>query len=87
MKGNVLDGLVDAKRLALFLVFLKHPEQIFNLTTLAKETKIPIATVMRLMHDFVAYDLVEQLVVGKTKLYKFVHNKKTAKLHALLKNG
>jgi len=56
------------------------------LTEISNESKVPIATVMRLMRGFVENDLAEQVKVGKIKLYKFAKNKKTDRLVGLI-NG
>jgi len=86
MKRGLLEGLVDTKRLSLFVVLSKNPEKIFSLTEISNESKVPIATVMRLMRGFVENDLAEQVKVGKIKLYKFAKNKKTDRLVGLI-NG
>lgn len=87
MSAELLKGLVDAKKLAIFLAFSKDTKKIFSLTELSKQAKVPVPTVMRVVNDLVALKIVEKIVVGKIKLYKLAQNKKTEQLRNLLKNG
>ena len=75
--NSILEGLVETKRLKLFLTLSKNPEKIYSLTELSKQTKLSITTILRLTQIFTKNHILEQIIVGKIKLYKLAQNKKT----------
>jgi hypothetical protein len=84
MNLKLLKGLVDMRRISLYLFFLKDQEKVFSLTELSEKAKIPVASTMRIMRDILENSLVEVVMVGKIKLYKCANNQKVMELQKVL---
>ncbi len=83
---NLLEGIIDRKKMAVLALFLKEEETLFTLTLASKKAKVPVATVMRLVNEFSKQGIIETVAVGKIRLYRLSHNKKTQELSKLFKN-
>lgn len=51
-------------------VFIKNPTQLYHLKKLSQESKVPLATVFRLVSNLSKSGYIEIVLVGKMKLYK-----------------
>lgn len=83
---SVFEELVDIKLLKIIKLLLKYKEQQFHLHKISQETKVPVATVFRIIRKLVKLNLVEQITIGKIKIYKIAHNQKIKELYLSLKN-
>ncbi len=89
MKINVklLEELFDKKLLSIIKFFLLHKKKEFFLQEIAKETKVPLATVFRNMNKLLALQLVEEVKIKKFKLYRCAENDNIVFLESFLKEG
>lgn len=81
---SVLLKLIDEKTLRIFRVLIKNKGQYFHLNKLSSEAKVPISTTMRIVKDLVDKKLVEQMIVGKLKIYK-INEKETEEVENIFR--
>lgn len=67
---EVLDALFDKKLLTLLRFFLDNPEKQYYLRELAKLTKIPPATIFRLLKRLKNAGVIEEIKIKKFKVYQ-----------------
>lgn len=84
---SVFEELIDNKLLKILKLLLNNKEQQFHLQKISQDTKVPVSSVFRIMKKLVKLELVEQIVIGKVKIYKIAHNEKTKQLDVNIKNG
>jgi len=82
---SVFEELIDFKIMKILKLLLKNKDQHFHLHKIAQETNVPVATVFRIIRKLVKLNLVEQITIGKIKIYKIAHNQKTNELYFNLK--
>jgi hypothetical protein len=75
--------IVEPKTLRIVRLFLDKDNEIFNLQKISIDAKVPLGSTFRIIKKIVKTDLIEIILVGKTKLYRT--NKKTAKEFMILK--
>jgi len=83
---DLLRGLFDEKIVSVINFFLENPEKQLSLTQVSSLAKINIATTMRILDKLVKQDIVELIIVGKSKIYKMKRSEKTMALNKFLKN-
>lgn len=67
---DVLEALFDKKLLDLLRFFLDNPEKQYYLRELAKLTKIPPATIFRLLKRLKNAGVIEEIKIKKFKIYQ-----------------
>ena len=77
--------LIEPKLRSILLVLIKKDNELFHLSKLSSESKVPISTVFRIMKTLMKMGIIEQTIVGKTKLFKLKSNKETKALINLLR--
>jgi hypothetical protein len=75
--------IVEPKTLRIVRLFLDKENEIFNLQKISIDAKVPLGSTFRIIKKIAKTDLIETILVGKTKLYRT--NKKTAKEFMILK--
>lgn len=80
MQTKLLKDLVEPKLYAVLVAFADNPEKYFHLLELSKTSKVPTATVFRLVKKLVKSEIVEQVKIGKMKIYRLNKNAKTKTL-------
>lgn len=67
--GSRLSLLIDDKLIKIIRLFLTNDSGIFHLQSISKESGVSIATTHRMIKKLVDVGLVNQVIVGKTKVY------------------
>lgn len=80
-----LGDLIEPKLRSILLVLIKKDSELFHLSKLSSESKVPLSTVFRIMKNLIKLGMIEQTIVGKTKLFKLKSNKETKALIHLLR--
>ncbi|GBE20014.1 MAG TPA: hypothetical protein ENG87_02075 [Candidatus Pacearchaeota archaeon] len=83
---DILKGLFDEKIIQIIDIFLDNPNRQFSLTQVSSVSNINIATTMRMLEKLVKQNIVELILIEKTKLYRLKKNEKTMALNKLLKS-
>lgn len=81
----MLRKLFDEKIIIIIDNFLNNPEEEFSLTQVASRSKISISTTLRVLDKLIKQEIIEFIIVGKSKLYKLKKSEKTLALNRLLK--
>jgi len=71
VKREILEALIAPSLLKLMKFFINHDDQKYYLREIAKQTRLPPATVHRLLNRLVDDDIIEIEHVKKFKLYYF----------------
>ena len=71
VKREVLETLISPSLLKVLKVFINHEDQTFYLREIAKLSRVPPASVYRIMQQLVESDIVLVEQVKKFKLYTF----------------
>jgi DNA-binding IclR family transcriptional regulator len=84
---SIFEELVDVKLLKILKLFLRNKESHFHLNKISADSKVPVATVFRIIPHLVELNLIEQISIGKLKIYKLAKNSKTKELQKVFKYG
>ncbi len=79
----VLSDLVDSKTLRVLETFLKNRGKLFHLQQISSESKVPTASVFRIVRKLVKLDYITITRIGKLKVYSLADNIKTKSLGEL----
>ena len=82
---DILRDLFDEKIIKITSLFLEEPEKPFSLTQTASSANVNVATTMRILDKLVKKEILELIVMGKSKFYKLKQSEKTLALNKLLK--
>ncbi len=82
--AKLLMGLFDRKRLRLIKLFLDNPDYEYGLREAAKATRLPPATVHRILKVLLEYGVVTERRVKKLRLYRLAATKQAKFLDELL---
>ena len=69
--AKILEELFDKKTLSILRMFSGNPDKQYYLREIAKATRVPVATVFRIMHKLVAMGVVNEVKIKKFKLYQY----------------
>jgi len=75
--------LIDKKTIKIIQLILKRPNEIFHLQKISTEAKVSLGSTHRIISKLKNIELLETILVGKTKLYKL--NQKNSKEFKILK--
>lgn len=67
---NILDNLLDKKLLKILRMFVDNPDQQFYLRELAKKTRIPTTSTLRILRRLQQLDIVAEIRIKQIKLYQ-----------------
>ncbi|MFC1801661.1 helix-turn-helix domain-containing protein [Nanoarchaeota archaeon] len=84
MEGISLEGLVETKVWLIFKSFLKNPNKIFHLKSIAQISKVPVSSTQRIVKKLAKKGFVESIPVGKLNLYKLNDNEKINKIKKVI---
>jgi len=73
--SQILEGLLDKKTLAVLRTLSQNPERQFYLREIAKTSRVPVATVFRLMKKLVVLEIVDIIQIKRMKLYQYGQGK------------
>lgn len=85
-KIELVRGLMDNKKLAVLDVLFNAHEEMY-LGEIAKQSKVPVASVFRILKELVKFELVKVNQIKRLKLYGVDRNEKTLFWGNLLKKG
>ncbi|MBS3139723.1 hypothetical protein J4479_01835 [Candidatus Woesearchaeota archaeon] len=78
-----LEGLVEAKTLAIFTALLNTPNKIFHLNSLAQAANVPATSAARIIKRLAKSGFIEEMKIGKISVYKLAANQKTERLRQI----
>jgi len=67
---DVLKGVIDSKTYKILRLFLDNKDELFHLNKISQQTKVPIASVFRIVRKLARLNLITIIKVGKMKLYR-----------------
>jgi hypothetical protein len=71
---ELLEHLFEQKKLKILRLFLQDKEKEFYLREISNLTKVPVASVFRIIQKLLQLDLIQEMKVNKFKLYKAADN-------------
>jgi len=83
---NIFRELFDDKIIKVLNAFLENPRKQFSLTEVSSSSKVHIATAMRILEKLSRQNVVEIILIGRSKFYRLKQSEKTLLLNKLLKN-
>jgi len=86
-KTAFLEQLFDPKTIKIIRLFMEDNEKEYYLQEIAKEVKVPVASVFRIVNRMVSLDIVELVKIKRFKLYRLAQNEKVKFLESFLKEG
>jgi len=75
--GKILEELLDKKTLAVLRLFSSNPDKQYYLREIAKATRVPIATVFRIVRHLVTMSVVAEIKIKKFKIYQYGSGKES----------
>ena len=81
---NILDNLMDKSMLKILRTFLDNPAQQFYLRELAKKTRIPTTSTLRILRHLIKQEIIEESRIKRMTLYELAMNKETEFLAEIL---
>jgi Fe2+ or Zn2+ uptake regulation protein len=69
--GKILEELFDRKTLAVLRLFSQNAEKQYYLREISKTTRVPIATVFRIVRRLVTMGVVQEIKIKKFKIYQY----------------
>ncbi|MDD9954564.1 MAG: helix-turn-helix domain-containing protein [Candidatus Woesearchaeota archaeon] len=76
--GKILEGLFDKKTLTILRQLSADPSRQWYLRELSKSTRVPVASVYRIVNKLVALRIVERVMLKKFKVYHYSTSKEAA---------
>jgi hypothetical protein len=83
---DILREIFDEKIVSVISIFLENPDTQFSLTQISSMSKVNIATTLRIIDKLLSKDMLELVVVGKSKFYKLKKNEKALTLNKFLRS-
>lgn len=74
---NILDSLMDKKLLKILKAFIDNPGNEYYLRELAKKTRIPVTSTLRIVRQLVKLGIVDEMRIKQIKLYKLRKGKQS----------
>lgn len=81
---QLLSDLFDKKILAVLRLFIDNPENEYYMREIAKQTRVPVATVFRYIAKLKALGIIQEIRVKKFKLYKLEQGKAAKFIESVL---
>lgn len=81
---KILEELFDRKTLVILRYLSANPDKQYYLRELAKATRVPIATVYRIINRLVAMEVVQVTRIKKLKLYQYGQGKEAKFVEQLI---
>jgi DNA-binding Lrp family transcriptional regulator len=69
--GRILEEMFDKKTLAVLRLFSQNGEKQYYLREISKTTRVPIATVFRIVRRLVDLSVIQEIKIKKFKLYQY----------------
>jgi hypothetical protein len=69
--AKILEELFDKKTLVILRLFSSNPDKQYYLREIAKATRVPIATVFRIVRHLVTMSVLSEIRIKKFKLYQY----------------
>jgi DNA-binding MarR family transcriptional regulator len=82
--GRILEELFDKKTLAVLRLFASNPERKYYLREIAKATRVPIATVFRIVRKLVEMNVLAEIKLSKFKVYQYSTGKEAKFVEQLI---
>ena len=82
--SKILEEFFDKKTLSVLRLFSTNPDKQYYLREIAKVTRVPIATVFRIVRKLVVMDVIKEIKIKKFKIYQFSQNKEAKFVEQLI---
>lgn len=82
--GKILEELFDKKTLAVLRLFSSNPHTQYYLREIAKATRVPVATVFRIIRRLVMMGIITEIKVKKFKVYQYGTGKESKFVEQLI---
>ena len=82
--GKLLEGLLDKKTLSVLRLLSQNAGKQYYLREISKTTRVPVATVYRIMNKLVGLDIIEVIQIKKFKLYQYGASKEAKFVEQLI---
>jgi len=77
---NVLRELIDSKVAKILDIFIVNKLKFFHLSMISKKSKVPVSSTFRIINSLVNLGVLEQMKVGKMKIYRLAENEKAGEV-------
>src|SRR3989338_1624411 len=81
---KILEELFDKKTLAVLRLFSSNADKQYYLREIAKATRVPIATVFRIVRKLVTMGVVNEIKIKKFKIYQYGTGKESKFVEQLI---
>ena len=81
---GIFRQLIDAKTLRILDFLLKNKEKYSHLSEISSQSKVPVASVFRIVNQLVSLGIIEVMPIGKMKIYRIFSNEQTRELENIL---
>ena len=77
---SILRELIDSKVAKILDIFIVNKSKFFHLSMVSKSSKVPVSSTFRIINSLVNLGILEQMKVGKMKIYRLAENEKAAEV-------
>lgn len=86
MEQNIVQSLIESKKLAVIKLFVAGKDKQLYLAEIAKNSKVPIATTYRIIKKLVELNIVRQTKISRFTVYQLEKNEKVGFLESILRD-
>ena len=83
-QNKLLEGLMDKKTLNVLRLFSSNPNNQYYLREVSKATRVPVATVFRIVRHLVAMSVIQEIKIKKFKIYQYATGKEAKFVEQLI---
>ena len=84
---KLLESLFDKKILTIIRLFVNRKEQQFTLQEISKYSKVPLATVFRIINKLAVLEILQVNKIKHLKMYSLSQNDRTRYLETIIKEN
>ncbi len=74
-QNKLLEGLVDKKTLSVIRLVSSNADKQYYLREISKATRVPVATVFRIVRKLVLMNVIQEIKIKKFKIYQYAQSK------------
>ena len=83
-QNKLLEGLMDKKTLNVIRLFSASPTRQYYLREVSKATRVPVATVFRIVRKLVLMNVIQEIKIVKFKVYQYATSKEAKFVEQLI---
>ena len=81
---RVFEELIDKKTLKILRLLMADKTKQFHIQKISVDSKVPLTSTFRVVKRLVELNLIEQIKIGKLKIYKSADNEATKEIEGVL---